>query len=260
MFGSSLSTVVRGSVLSMLMLSACGGFGPQAPAGSEEPTSGPPIALRTLTLTPGCFSSEGQRESFALSGLSEVELQSLAAERQMREFRISYIRQEATLIRREVRRSPTATYWARRNLDEHGGLFIEGFSTARGEGWGRLHFIVSYTLDDPVDGSLPLEINADIRYSPQFTRYDFGGRALEVHDNYIAVELQDGVFLRGCDPRTRTSFEVLPPNSPAAAFVEPAICWAVDEQMPVFETEREAAEFEASRRLLCLRTIAHVTL
>lgn len=251
--------IVPPLLLSMLMLTACGRFGVQ-PQTSGEPTTGPAIALHEPTLTPGCFSEAGRSGGSSLPELTETEAQLLSAERQMREFRMSYILQEATLILREVLRDPTATHWARQRVDERGELFVEGFSTARGEGWGRRHFILSFVPADDSEGQHSVDINAEIRYSPQSTRYDFGGHAFEVHDDYIVIDFEDGPFIRGCDPSTGTSFERLPLHSRAATFIDRTMCWSEDDPVPVFETEREANEFAASRRLQCLQRIAHVTL
>ncbi len=251
--------LLRPLLFLMLVLSACGRIGLHSPS-SDARTTGPPVALHEPTLTPGCFSSEGRPPSGPLPELTQAEAQLLAAERQMREFRMSYILQEATIIRREVLRDPIALHWSRHDVNERGELLIEGFSTARGEGWGRVHFIASFIPGADFDGPAPADINAEVRYSPQSTRFDFGDHAFEVHNNYVTMELEEGTFKRGCDPRSQTSFEVQPIHSLVTTVIDRTTCWRVDDPVPVFDNERQAEEFTARRRLQCLQLVASLTL
>lgn len=96
--------------------------------------------------------------------------------------------------------------------------------------------------------------------NPKSTRFDFGSHAFKIHDDYVVLEFEEGRVVRGCDPRTQTSFEVQPIHSLAATAIDQTMCWQSVEPALIFETEREAAELAASRQLRCLQLVAQVTL
>jgi hypothetical protein len=229
---------------------ACGG-GYSTPIGDLLP--------KQLDASPGCFVEPA---ATATTGDSAATLQFVRAARSMQEFRLSFLTQQATLLSRPIAQEPDAEEW---KIDDNPDFLVEGVVLARGERWAVVKMVLtSPRLNGPMSGTLEL-------YGDR-TIYELGRDVLELTPDY----LRDGDFIRGCDPRTKVSFEVGPGISNGEFAASVHSCWrgggeddganvgtdgtfTIPGRTPG-QGEVGQSEFEASAHLQCLQLVQRVTL
>ncbi len=247
----------RTAVVCLLSTSACGRFGPQLnePVRWEEPTEGPAVELLSSTLSPGCFSLIGRPP---LSAASNEQAQLGSALRQMLEFEFSYHLQISSLVASVVSEDPTALRWSREQDTSGGRSVVEGESKVRKERWGELAFWIRY---EPPDGSAGtgFEDNVGIRYSGSNTRYEIDDATLVVTENLVELVTSRGRFLRGCDPRSGMSIELLPEQINGVAVPDSLQCWLPDGPPWPEGDSREEEEFRRASRLQCAQLLQRLS-
>ena len=208
----------------------------------ETPRTGPPIALRTLDVTPGCYTAPPAQ----FTGANDAVGQLFAASRQMLEFQLGFMAQGIELAIQPIVDNPTARQW-RIGTDEG---YIEGEVLAEGTDWSVIHMVVYAMTGNDGEQSFAVTINV----TPTMTEYDFGDRTVVIRDN---VFIMNG-YIRGCDPDSGISFEagdLLGAMLPAELLILPnALCWPFDEDRLVDDPAAE--EFRASFELQCMQLIA----
>lgn len=236
----TLSGVLRAGVLLAAVATGCG----DASIAAEV---GPPIELRLLDRSPGCY-EEPPPELIVPPELTDTQTQMAEAARQMQEFGLSFDAQRIQLVTQPIVEDPTARRWSR-SID---GGFIEGQVIAEGTGWSVLRMVAS--IPGSQVGDDPGFIAATINVTPVATEYDFDDQNILVRDNgFITNEL-----FRGCDEKAGVSFEEGPFLEPESSQLRPQVrCWPASIRMPVGQSTDSKAleEFQASISLQCLQII-----
>jgi hypothetical protein len=209
---------------------------------------------KQLDASPGCFV---EPTVTATTGDSAPMLQFVRAARSMQEFRLSFLTQRAKLLLMPIAEDPDAEEW---RFDDNPDALFEGVVLARGEGWAVVKMVItSPRLNGPLSGTLELYGDHAV--------FELGRDVLELTPDY----LRDGDFIRGCDPRTKVSFEVGPGISNGEFAANVPSCWrggganvgtdgtTIPGRTPG-QGEVGQGEFETSAQLQCLQLIHRVTL